>query len=68
MPGSALRPDTQIAGTSLGGAWTRTIVAGETILSGRRTVTGDTRVPDNLTTSKYTSIFTIFRESALITY
>ena len=48
MPGSALQPDTQTAGTRLGGAWTRTIVAVETILSGRRTVTGDTRVPDNL--------------------
>lgn len=55
MPGSALQPDTQTAGTRLGGAWTRTTVAGETILSGRRTVTGDTRVPDNLT-SKYINI------------
>ena len=47
MPGSALLPDTQAAGTRLGGAWTRTTVAVETILSGRRIVTGDTLVFDN---------------------
>ena len=47
VPGSALLPRTQVAGTSLGFAWTRTIVAVDMMLSGRRIVTGDTLVLDN---------------------